>query len=132
MVGPSDAVDHAAERRVVALRAKLRSLIDEATAWSAIRMDATLAQHRSQIEEVTGGLLEMHADVAADLEDAERKNALTSKVLEQLERRILAALHIWEFYRSKFSLRIASNSASRSRWWTSWPGGRTGQRATWR
>jgi hypothetical protein len=97
------------DRRVAALKAKLASLTTEATSWAKATEAGPLKYHASQIEDVTGGLLEMHADIAASIAKAEDTKELTLPAVEQIERRILAALSIWEFYRDKFVLRLVSD-----------------------
>jgi hypothetical protein len=51
----------------------------------------------------------MHADIEADIKQAEEKQALTLAAIQDIERRILAALTIWEFYRDKLILRLVSD-----------------------
>ncbi|MEJ8811901.1 hypothetical protein WKW77_12550 [Variovorax ureilyticus] len=95
-------------RRVLALDAKLATLSGETSAWREESKDAQarFAWHRSQIAEVCGDLEEMHAVISGELAELRKAQPLTVAAIERLERRILAALQIWECYRSKFAVRI--------------------------
>ena len=97
------------DRRVAALSSKLASLTMEAKSWAKAAEDGPLKYHASQIEDVTGGLLEMHADIAVAVKAAQENKQLTLAAVGKLERRILAALSIWEFYRDKFVLRLVND-----------------------
>lgn len=95
-------------RRVFALDAKLASLSDEISAWREESKDeqARFAWHRSQIGEICGDLEEMHAVIGDELNALRETEPIAVAAIERLERRILAALQIWECYRSKFAMRV--------------------------
>jgi hypothetical protein len=98
----------ATPRRLFALDAKLASLADETAAWREESKDAQarFAWHRSQIAEICGDLDEMRRLIGCELVQLRKTQPVAVADIERLERRILAALQIWECYRSKFAARV--------------------------
>ncbi len=99
------AVD-ALDRRMFALDAKVASLTDEIATWKGMPEKPTFAIHASQIEEVCGTLAAMIAMIQS--KGSEIKSLAD---VEALEQQILAALHIWDCYRSKWVLRLIDSLA---------------------
>jgi hypothetical protein len=93
-------------RRTTALRCKLASLSAELSAWAVIVEKKEFALHTSQIALVCGGLEAMRGIIAKEIDEAAANGLLSLKKIEGFERKILAALQIWESYRTKFALRI--------------------------
>jgi hypothetical protein len=93
-------------RRTTALRAKLASLSAELSAWTTIVKEKEFKPHTSQITLICGGLSAMHDLIANEVNSAVAKRPPSSEQIEKFERKILAALQIWESYRTKFSFRI--------------------------
>lgn len=110
--------DQALQRRQRALREKLLTLPAEAAAWNTLPSSAGFEIHTSQIEAVCGGLTALHALIVKEIDEAEYPGANIIAVkaalpgalsLEQIvgfERRMLAALEIWNAYREKFAFRM--------------------------
>jgi hypothetical protein len=98
----------AAPRRLAALDAKLASLKAETAAWlhDSSGDESRFALHHSQLGEVCASLNAMHDLIEAELAGLREAGPVGVPDIERLERRILAALQIWESYRSKFALRI--------------------------
>ncbi|MGM9488117.1 hypothetical protein [Ideonella sp. YS5] len=94
------------ERRLLALRSKLSVLQLETTAWRQDSQNAAarFALHHSQIAEVCEGIDELHKLLSKEVDDLQPDAPLA--VVESLERRILAAVQIWDTYRAKWSLRV--------------------------
>jgi hypothetical protein len=97
------------ERRLLALRAKLSVLQSEASAWreDSRTAAARFALHHSQIAEVCEGMDELHRQLAQEVADLADDAPLAA--VESLERRILAAVQIWDTYRSKWSQRVQAS-----------------------
>jgi hypothetical protein len=97
-----------APRRLAALDAKLASLKAESAAWLADSVDdkSRFALHHSQLGEICATLEAMHDLIRDELAALRKAGAIGVPAVERLERRILAALQIWESYRSKFALRV--------------------------
>jgi hypothetical protein len=96
----------ARRRREAALTIKLGSLRSEVEGWTKMVSGQVLGMHKSQIEVVSGGLTQMEALIRTQLEEACKAGPLTVDAVEGFERKILAALHIWQWYRDKFALRL--------------------------
>ena len=108
MSPPNAPAAEALERRQRALREKLRSLTAEADAWSRLPASPGFQIHTSQIEAVCGGLTALHRLIVTEIDEAEDAGtrALSLEAIVGFERRILAALEIWNAYREKFAFRM--------------------------
>lgn len=97
--------------RLHALRNKLLSLKRETTAWRAESAGpaSRFALHASQIEAVCIDLDAMHDRIAAEI--AADETSFDHAALQRQERRILAALQIWDGYRAKWALRAEPSLA---------------------
>ena len=95
-------------RRLLALDAKLGILRQEAGAWLRDSADAQarFALHQSQIKEVCQDLDAIRGLIAQELDGLRQLPEPALADIERLERRILAALQIWDSYRAKWALRI--------------------------
>ena len=116
-------------RRRTALDIKLKSLSGEVATWLTLldrppraanskplrdgldHMRQWFMPHHSQIKLTCAGLDAMRGLIAEQIEAAEKKAALSSTDIAAFERKILAAVQIWESYRSKFVLRNRSITA---------------------
>ena len=94
------------KRRLLALQSKLSVLQLETTAWRQDSQDAAarFALHHSQIAEVCEGIDELHKLLSKEVGGLQPDAPLAA--VESLERRILAAVQIWDTYRAKWSLRV--------------------------
>ncbi len=92
--------------RLFALDNKLGLLRRETTAWRAECAGAAsrFALHASQIGAVCDDLDAMHQRIGEEIGAA--RPALAHAQLQRQERRILAALQIWDSYRAKWALRV--------------------------
>jgi hypothetical protein len=94
------------ERRLLALDHKLALLERETRAWQAESAGPTsrFALHASQIGAVCQDLETMRYRIGQDIE--QQRAAPTHDALLRQERRILAALQIWDSYRAKWAFRV--------------------------
>lgn len=94
------------ERRLLALDHKLALLERETAAWQAESAGPTsrFALHASQIGAVCQDLETMRRLIGQDI--AQLRAAPTHDALLRQERRILAALQIWDSYRAKWAFRV--------------------------
>ncbi|MET0382702.1 MAG: hypothetical protein ABW032_04690, partial [Burkholderiaceae bacterium] len=94
------------DSRFHALENKLQLLLRETAAWRAecAGGQSRFALHASQIGAVCDDLDAMHERIRVEL-DGRRATLDHAEMLRQ-ERRILAALQIWDVYRAKWALRV--------------------------
>jgi hypothetical protein len=97
--------------RLHALENKLQLLKRETAAWRAecAGKASRFALHASQIGAVCSDLDAMHDRIAADILGIGA--ALDHGALQRQERRILAALQIWDGYRAKWAMRVEPRMA---------------------
>ncbi len=94
--------------RLLALDAKLDILTQESRAWQrdSANAETQFALHHSQIDEVCQDLDAIRALISTELTALRASAAPAWADIERLERRILAALQIWDSYRAKWALRV--------------------------
>ncbi|HXT15052.1 MAG TPA: hypothetical protein VN706_05450 [Gemmatimonadaceae bacterium] len=93
-------------RRVVTA-IKLSSLRSEIGAWRAIAASDAFSIHRTQLEDVCQSLEVLYTRLAESLPaSAGDDDTLDQADADRFDTQLLGAFRIWEFYRSKFALRL--------------------------
>lgn len=95
-----------AARKVVELKEKLAGIGSEFDGWLADSATGKpLRKHRTQLERLTAQLRGMTGDIATRIEDVSIDDDKVMATCRQLQTQMLEVHRVWDYYRSKFSLR---------------------------
>ena len=95
-----------AARKVVELKEKLAGIGSEFDGWLAdAEAGKPLRKHRTQLERLTDQLRGMTGDVAARIDDVSVDDDKVLTTCRRLQTQMLEVHRVWDYYRSKFSLR---------------------------
>jgi hypothetical protein len=91
------------------LEVKLGCLDDELAAWEALAAPgATMEKHHSQMARLAAHMRGLQRELAAELAAARKSGTVLGGSVE-LERTILQAHRVWDFFRRKFALRCVEH-----------------------